>query len=334
MANASINLTKVLLIVTSKDDLTTDYLIRRLGERGLPFFRFNTEDSLSQFQISLRVDGRSQRFTLTDVARNVTLESGQITGAYFRKPTPPKLEHDEEVERLFNEGELRETLRSLWRLIPEGKWLNSPECLWLAGNKIKQLAVSKEVGFRVPETVITSSPAEAISFIERHGGNVIIKAVKNGFLLREHSATVVFTSELNESDRLALGSSRSVVPSILQPKLEKRLDLRITVVGDRVFPVALFSQAHPQTAVDWRVWDLHEGLDLKHEVFDLPDEIASMCRQLNRRLRLNFSCIDMVLTRGGEYFFLEVNPNGQWAWIEDLLHLPIRDAIIDRLIGA
>lgn len=325
------NAKKVILIVTSKDDLTTDYLIRRLGERELPFFRFNTEDSLSQFQISLRVGERPGKFYFTELARNVTLVSEQIGGAYFRKPRLPRFEHDSRGEGLFNEWELREALRSLWRVIPDEKWLNDPEHLWLAGNKIKQLAVAREVGFRIPETLITSSPEEAIRFAERYGGNVIIKAVKNGFVLLEDSASLIFTSELNELDRLALLSSRNVTPSILQPKLEKRLDLRITVVGELIFPVALFSQDHPETAVDWRVWDILDEVDLKHEVFALPDEIASMCRRLNKRLGLNFSCIDMVLTKGDEYYFLEVNPNGQWAWLEAFLRLPIRDAIIDLL---
>lgn len=137
---------------------------------------------------------------------------------------------------------------------------------------------------------------------------------------------------MGSQDISAIGASGQLVPAILQPQLEKDFDLRITVVGKQVFPVAILSQQHAETSIDWRTWDISEGIDLRHEPFDLPTEISEQCLALNRRLGLNFSCIDMVLTKGGEFVFLEVNPNGQWAWIESLVGLPIRDAIIDHLI--
>jgi hypothetical protein len=323
----------VILLVTSTEDLTTDYLIRRIEERGLPFFRFNTEEVLSRFDVSVNLTTNQVDFSITDLSRGVVLKRGDILGAYFRRPRMAKLakKASEDEEDVFNNREVEETLRSVWRMIPKRAWLNAPENLWLANNKVKQLLVARELGFTVPDTLIASQRRDVLEFIETQGGSIIAKAVKNGFFNSEQSTNLIFTRSLKPQDIAAISASDHIVPSILQPELDKECDLRITIAGEAVFPVALLSQQHPETKVDWRTWDISEGLDLIHEKFDLPAKVTQQCLELNRRLGLNFSCVDMVLTKSGDLVFLEVNPNGQWAWIENMVGWPIRDAIIDYL---
>jgi hypothetical protein len=323
----------LILLVTSSDDLTTDYLIRRIEERRIPFFRFNTEQLLANFDICLTVTGNSTDFSISDRMRGVVLRRDEIIGAYFRKPRPPYAISDtaENTEHAFNHRELLETLRSIWRMIPKERWLNHPEMLWLANNKVKQLMVARDIGFSIPDTLISSKSKEVSDFARTHGQDVIAKAVKNGFLHSKNSTTLIFTSSLDTADHDSIATADTVVPAMLQPRLNKELDIRITIVGQSIFSVALLSQEHAETSTDWRTWDLVDGIDLVHKHIELPVEITRMCLELNRRLQLRFSCVDMVLTKSGDYYFLEVNPNGQWAWIEDLVGLPIRDAIIDEL---
>jgi glutathione synthase/RimK-type ligase-like ATP-grasp enzyme len=178
--------------------------------------------------------------------------------------------------------------------------------------------------------LISSRPREVLDFVERHQQNVIAKAVKHGFLDSAKGMNLIFTAPLQLTDLVSIGTADSVVPAIVQPRLDKECDLRITVVGELVFPVAILSQRYDETSVDWRTWDL-TGVDLEHKRFDLPEALRAQCLELNHRLNLGFSCIDMVQTKNGDFYFLEVNPNGQWAWIEDLVHFPIRDSIIDLL---
>ena len=325
----------MILLVTSKDDLTADYLIVRLISRQIPFFRFNTEDLLTQYQIRLDVSPQSSSFTLVDAARNQAIRSDEVSGAYFRKPRPPTptyLSHASDTAAdEFNNQELRELLRSTWRIIPRGRWLNSPETLWSASNKIKQLDEAAKIGLSVPPTLVSTSPDDVLRFIADHQNNVIGKAVKNGFVTHEFDQTVIFTSVLDENDIEEIRNSRTVTPMILQPRLHKKFDLRITIVGEHIFSVAIDSQRHAETNTDWRTWEVTNSVDLKHYVFDLPKTIGARCLELNRRLGLRFSCIDMVLSPEGDFTFLEVNPNGQWAWIEQMLAIPIRDRIIDEL---
>lgn len=324
----------MILVVTSKDDLTSDYLIRRIEERGVPIFRFNTEDLLSAFDVSLFVTDSDSGFTIWDRVCGTAISSRDIVGAYFRRPQKPLVlpEAPGHDEQSFCSRELVETLRSVWRLIPRNKWLNSPESLFLASNKIKQLTIAREIGFRIPETLVSSRPTDVLDFAKKHRNDVIAKAVKNGFLVSRDRVSLIFTSVIESSDFASVARCSTVVPNILQPRLEKECDLRITVVGDSVYPAAIRSQRHSATSIDWRTWNTVSDVDLVQEAFSLPTNIADMCRELNARLDLDFSCIDMVLTKEGDFYFLEVNPNGQWAWVEEIVGFPIRDAIVDQLV--
>jgi len=292
----------VILLVTSREDLTTDYLIRRLDDRGLDYFRFNTEEILSTYDVSLSISKTNVDFSIADTRREFELKRSDIHAAYFRRPGTPTILDDTigEEQRFFDVRELEETLRSIWRAIPHNRWLNHPENIWLANNKFKQLTIARDLGFTIPETLISSRSADLLRFAKTHG-NPIVKAVKNGFFNSDSSSHIMFTSSLGATELEAIAAGPRLVPTIVQPELKKECDLRVTVAGQAVFPVALLSQQHPETSTDWRTWDITEGIDLVHQRFDLPNPIRQLCLDLNRQLGLNFSCIDLVLTTSGDF---------------------------------
>jgi glutathione synthase/RimK-type ligase-like ATP-grasp enzyme len=117
---------------------------------------------------------------------------------------------------------------------------------------------------------------------------------------------------------------------ILQREISKAADLRVIVVDDHVFATRIGSQAHEETKVDWRRGG---RADLAHETVTLPTDIAEACVGVTRRLGLRFAAIDLVEDRTGHIWFLEANPNGQWAWIEQRTGAPITAAIVDGLEG-
>jgi glutathione synthase/RimK-type ligase-like ATP-grasp enzyme len=107
----------------------------------------------------------------------------------------------------------------------------------------------------------------------------------------------------------------------------------VTVVDDHVFAAAIHSQECPATTVDWRV-DIPGGATLRHEAVELEPHVAEACRQITGMLGLRYSAIDLIRTTEGGVVFLEVNPNGEWMWLEDACGFPLRDAIIDALTRA
>lgn len=117
----------------------------------------------------------------------------------------------------------------------------------------------------------------------------------------------------------------SLTPSIFQEYIEKEYELRITVVGEKVFAAKVDSQKQEETKIDWR----------KHKTpfqqYTLPKEISDKCVELTQKLNLSFGAIDIIKNKEGEYIFLEINPNGQWAWLDMETGLNISDEIINYL---
>jgi glutathione synthase/RimK-type ligase-like ATP-grasp enzyme len=120
-------------------------------------------------------------------------------------------------------------------------------------------------------------------------------------------------------------------PVLLQQCIRKAADWRVTVVDEKVFACRIDSQKNPQYALDMR-----RGLTdlaMAHELLQLPDEIAKRCVKLVEQLDLRFGAIDLAEDLTGKMWFLEINPNGQWAWIEDRTGAPISETIAKALLN-
>ena len=321
----------MLLIITNRHDLASDYLVHRLRERDIPFARFNT-DQYPEF-VSIGIEFREDDFDYTlTLSDELDISSTAVTSVYFRQPIAPTFQDEAaEVDRLFAEAELLETMRSLWRVIPEELWLNHPKNLWIAANKVEQLICAQRIGFRIPDTLISFSPERIRTFFVKHNAQVVAKAVRHGFL-RSGNEVLLAGTQVLPKDYFNQIENFARVPMTFQEKLEKDLDVRVVVVGDSVFPASIVAEQESES-IDWRVSDL-TGVKIIYEKMNLPEKVQQNCLAITRYFHLNYSSIDLVKDHQGNFIFLELNPNGQWGWIEQNLGYPIRDTIIDTLITA
>src|SRR5690606_39269069 len=97
-------------------------------------------------------------------------------------------------------------------------------------------------------------------------------------------------------------------PAIYQQKIDKAYELRVTFMGNHVQAVKLNSQANPHAKIDWRAVP---GFDIEMSDYQLPDHIDRKCRMLMEKLGIKFGCFDFIVTPEQEYYFLEVNEQGQ-----------------------
>jgi len=147
-------------------------------------------------------------------------------------------------------------------------------------------------------------------------------------LSKEGGPQSIYTSRVTSDDLTQLERVQHTA-CLFQEYVSKSIELRLTVVGRKIFCAEIDSQRSPKSSVDWRTsYD-----DLKYAVHKLPKSVAQKCLDLVDRLGLVFAAVDFILTPDGRYVFLEVNPNGQWGWIEDETGLPISSAIIELLIA-
>jgi glutathione synthase/RimK-type ligase-like ATP-grasp enzyme len=151
--------------------------------------------------------------------------------------------------------------------------------------------------------------------------------MSRGDLHQNNKTQVVYTTRLDSDKRHTLKSSLPF-PAIYQDYAEKAKEWRVTVVGDRVFDVAIYTDDEAKD--DWRKHQFTKKVNFKSE--EIEDDIKQKCMQFLGQYGLKYGAFDFVEDNEGRTTFLECNPNGQFMWLEEILDLPISDAIADELI--
>ena len=203
--------------------------------------------------------------------------------------------------------------------------------IFLAGYSIYLESFERihRVGLQVPETLVTNSLEIVKKFFDRWQGEIVLKTF-GGVSVKDSEDYLlsVYTNRVSYEHLDSFGSEIQYAPVFLQNYIPKDFELRITAVGNKFFACAIQSQDSPKTKDDWRHYDFE---NVKHSSYVLPNTIQTKLEALMKRLKLQFGAIDMIVTPDGEYVFLEVNPSGQWGWIERLTGMPISRAIAELL---
>lgn len=304
----------MILIITHKEDYTADYLINSLNKRKLNYFRFNCED----------IDEYDVYFSNKNDFRPVVNGIDTFKAVWYRRTKYPSFPQYNIPEQQYLIREYEYLLSNFLENLSCSKWLSSPQMINAAENKITQLRAAIKAGFTIPKTLISSNPARLKKFAsEGNNKRVIIKPLHSGRLNSSKGVKLIY-SNLLKAEQLDNLHLFQLTPCIYQEYIDKVYELRITVVDKRVFAARVNSQADIDTTIDWR------KKRLTFQPYILPNDIAEKCIKIVNVLGLKFGAIDMIKTEEG-YVFLEVNPNGQWAWIEMDTQLPISNAIIDYL---
>lgn len=309
------------LVVSTIADVATDDVVRRLAAASVPYHRLNTEDLPFSRLITLAY-GEERRSWLE-------LDGQAIpppTAIWYRRVRSGA--KPEDMDQGVYQFCLQESRSALLGGITSAqtRWLSHPASIWQAEHKPYQLALAAELGFRVPRTVITNNP-EAIRRAAADFGRMIVKPTRNGHIVHRGVEHAVFTSEFLPTHLEDLQGAE-LSPAIYQELVPKRFDVRVTIVGDTIFAARIDSQSDPKAAVDWR----HTANpQLPHHHVALSERLRNRLLRLMQRLGLNFGAVDLIETPDGEHVFLEVNPNGQWLWLDDMLDLGISQAVADWL---
>jgi len=306
----------MILVITHKSDFTADFLINKLNEREILYYRLNCEDISINTQISLSsesnflpvIDGRSK-----------------FSAVWFRRTKLPEVEGIDQYVEAYYLSELKWFQKNLWNTI-EARWISEPDSVYRAENKFLQLKTAQRIGFTVPATLISADVHQVHEFFDDNDGQVIIKPIYNNRFESKSTSQLIYTTKISKTEIGNMLESLPL-PSIYQKYVEKKLEIRVTVINDKVFSASVDSQQNEMTKVDWR----RERLPFTP--YSLPQIVQNKCVDLVKALNLSFGAIDLIETPEGEYVFLEINPNGQWAWIEMDTGLPISDSIIDFLIN-
>lgn len=208
---------------------------------------------------------------------------------------------------------------------PSVNIINDPTAQEMARNKIFQLKLAVEVGFRIPRTWISTDVERILKAHETCSNELIYKPLT---WLASLKGEVLFANVLKTSDILNNSEAMGVAPGIYQERIVKKFEYRVTVVDQHIFPVRIYSQELLETQVDWR----RNQREVRYESCILSDDVQERLMLFHARTNLRYGAYDLIETSTGEFVFLEVNPAGNWLWLEEKLKLPISKAIADALV--
>lgn len=306
------------LVVTNTDDPTTDLVIDELHGRGVPVVRFDSGDFPATLSFAATItteDGVAG--TLTTPSRTADLSHAR--SLYYRRPSGFTFPHLDEQTARFAVTQARYGLGGVMASLPGCLYVNHPHRIGDAEFKPSGLVAAAAAGFRLPPTLITSNPDAARSFIKRYGP-VIYKPLSAPLYRDEDdvSCTVkVAEVRADEIDDAVAGTAH-----LFQQRIDKTADARVTVIGDHPFTVRIDSGL-----LDWRT----DYGKLTYTPVAPPPGVTAALYCYLAHFGLVFGCFDFAIDREGQWWFLECNPSGQWAWLEPETGLPLVAAMADLL---
>lgn len=317
----------MILVITNTQDITTDLVIDKLQRLKAPYYRFNTDQFGPLCRINLDYEQEKEFIYDSFIHRQINIS--EIRSVYYRRPVLPDITYPDLThgERGFLNREITYLFDGLFGLLENRFWISPVWAIRRAEVKLNQLKVAKQVGFEIPASIISNSPEHVRIFVERNARDCIIKPIKTGLIDDNERAGLIYTTTFRPQRDIDIERTLNF-PTYFQKRINKYVDVRVTVVGKTIFAASIHSQDYAETEIDWRK---ASNITLKHERLALPQHISDKCVRLVEIFGLKFAAIDLVLDKMGKYIFLEINPNGQWAWIEKRLDYDISGTIASML---
>jgi ATP-grasp ribosomal peptide maturase len=254
------------------------------------------------------------------------VDLSRVGGVYYRAPGAFRFpEGMSGPEARFAAAQARAGLGGVLSAL-KCRWVNHPTAMARAEFKPVQLAAARASGLRIPATLVTNRPVDVRDFVRAHA-DVVCKPVASPVLIEDGRLKSVYTRRLSPDDLRDLRGVDTTA-HLFQAWVPKDHEVRLTVVGRRMFAAAI----HAGSGAAHEDWRSDYGA-LTYKTVVVPAEVRTGMLRLMTRLRLTYGAADFVVAPSGRWWFLEVNPCGQWDWIQGETGLPIAEAIADELQG-
>lgn len=322
------------LVISHDADGTSKLLIDRLVEMGQPYHLID----LSLFPVasiaSIHYTGDKPYVSFQH--EDKTFDTNSVKGVWWRRPKGKFRVTDLDALGRYVDTESETFIRSLFYLLTDVTWVSDPEKTRIANSKPLQLKIAKEMGFVVPLTLISNDPGAVSGFIKDNEGlPIIMKPVGTGHfrspVSEGYEDLAVYTRIIDPEEVMEKINLVQNCPVIFQEAIVDKIDLRITVVGEKVFAVKVLHNIDKGAGSDNLDWRNHK-LNRIYEACDLPATLEELCVAYVKYLGLRFGAIDMCLSPDGRYHFLEINPQGQWGPSELVAGHPISQTLANLLV--
>ncbi|MGP9806330.1 MvdC/MvdD family ATP grasp protein [Paracoccus sp. NSM] len=305
----------MILIISHPDDIHARTVIDHLDRLGAESQILNLARFPRAARLVLRYGPTGSQLGFSDDEGRL-IDLDRVGAAWWRRPQPLEFEPGLQAQD-FAAAECAEALAGLWLAMP-ATWINPPVEDEAASRKSWQLRLAGQLGLDPPETLVTTCAETARAFVAQHG-DVICKPFSGSLRYWRE------TRRIGEAELAQLGQLRHA-PAILQRRIEGR-DLRVTVVGRKVF-AAEIDTSGGSYADDFRM-----NQDVTIRPTALPPAMIDAIHALMARLGLVYGALDFRRQPDGRLRFLEINPAGQFLFVEEQTGQPIARAMAEALLA-
>lgn len=312
-----------------------------LGEKSdkhLPFIEPYLSIPLVVIDVGAMIEGEELSYSLHEGRLNIIFKDhilDNIASVWVRGIRNHKtlLASIPSLYQAYARSAVTRHMEAIYGHFKSARWVSDYYALRRADYKPFQLQTAAELGFQVPDTLLTSHSVRAKQFIANHSVT-ITKPISHVLPSSTEKSTIsiFFTTKINRDETVDL-SGLSLAPAIFQQAINTVADLRVTVVGDKIFTASITNKDLDKNSSirDWRIGHYQGRLQI--DPYRLSRDIQERCIALVRKLGLQFGAIDLVLDEKNGIWFLEINPNGQWAFVEKATGQPIGEALANLLQG-
>ncbi len=328
---------KGILIITNSCDLHADILSTKLEDSGINNFRLNLDHFPRDYIFGQNYNNSSWSQSLLHLPTGKKIELSNVGSTWLRKKADFSfIDNNLDAQELaFAKDQTDHSLFGLMYSLKDCYWMNHPAATRQAMFKGEQLKRASRMGFHIPKTLITNDPKAVINFKRSVPGDIIFKAMSSPFLAVDKAKPDEqkyhgLPTTLVTDEHMEYIDSVSQVPCCFQEYIPKKYELRVTVIGYKIFAAKINSQDDIRTQIDLRDF----SADIKYSSTQLPKELKQLCIDYIHSYGLTYGAIDIIVTPENEYVFLENNPNGQFWYVEQLVpELNMMDSLADNLIS-
>jgi hypothetical protein len=178
-------------------------------------------------------------------------------------------------------------------------------------NKAVQLRLARTCGLKIPKTLMSNSPGAVKNFIDHNPGRTICKAFAPHLWQSEDGGVAVNgTFELSR-EQLPADEVFTLAPGIYQHMVVKQFDVRTVLMGSNVYSYGVHTA---NNALDWRR-DAGIG-NIEVEIIATPGDIESGILAFAKKAGICFGSMDFAVDMNGQWWFLEINEQGQFLWLD------------------
>ncbi len=309
-----------ILFISNKEDISIDYLISKLKLKTKRFLRINSED-INKIDFNINPKGE---FVIKTNSKTFNLKN--VKSVIFKR-TPVKFDlNKNDSNQKYLNNERKHFFEGLYLSLQKAKWINPMFETHIAERKIFQLNQANQIGLKTPESVITNNPSTAHKFLQKNQKS-IIKPISNGLQVVDEDVYSIYTSDIDKDFFKDYKQSELFeTPVYLQERIENKSDIRVVIIGEKLFAIRI--DKSDKLEVDWRKPEIIKT----YNNVTLPKKLCKLLIDFNKSFGLIYSAIDLIEKPNGEFIFLEINPVGEWVWLESELDLNISDTLINEIL--